>query len=459
MSIPYGPDQEFVWDEAGYTGNTSYGWLESPPFGFQCQKKAYPLSGGGFSPLKYTVEGAKNAVKGKFEFVEVDGVIDITTNNCFTPWIFQSTVKLPAGTALTPIELTRLLTRGLTDAQPNDDPIPAGQLVSPQMLDSFDNLKNRGIRYDGTLKNTPPYWVSEDCTSIIQFLDNGHNYLYGSSNFDFGYDFDTQLASIDSMHSSIYTGTLQCIVPMNVGPHHFVLNKTGGIFIMSCDQPDILTKSLNLPSSIFTKPGRQVTSTMGSLQTCTMTQFNLQDGTNTTGQSRFCDAYVTKSSGASDATKAFDLAPVGSGSSKEYATNFGVASDQVTSILGTAQVGNDPDNLGGQNVTPYYQIELTSNFGFNKISNGIPSKKISAIVNKYYSTENFTTADSSMSTMYVHDSDEPLQISSIRVRILNPDGSLVDESTLQDDNTVFLSVIRQSTSDRIQEALQETKKQ
>ena len=52
-----------------------------------------------------------------------------------------------------------------------------------------------------------------------------------------------------------------------------------------------------------------------------------------------------------------------------------------------------------------------------------------------------------------------LQISSIRVRILNPDGSLVDESTLQDDNTVFLSVIRQSTSDRIQEALQETKKQ
>lgn len=59
--------------------------------------------------------------------------------------------------------------------------------------------------------------------------------------------------------------------------------------------------------------------------------------------------------------------------SKDYATNFGVASDQVTSILGTAQVGNDPDNLGGQNVTPYYQIELTSNFGFNKISNGIPS--------------------------------------------------------------------------------------
>lgn len=457
MSIPYGPEQEFVWDEAGYTGNTSYGWKEAPPFGFQCQKKAYPLSGGGFSPLKFTAEGAKNAVKGKFEFVGVDGIIDITTNNCFTPWIFESTVKLPAGTALPPIELTRLLTRGLTDAQPNDDSIPAGQLVSPQMLDSFDNLKSRGVRYDGTLKNTPPYWVSEDCTSIIQFLDKGHNYLYGSSNFDFGYDFDTQLASIDSMHSSIYTGTLQCIVPMNVGPNHFVLNKTGGIFIMSCDQPDILTQGLNLPSSIFTKPGRQVTSTMGSLQTCTMTQFNLQDGINITGQSRFCDAYVTKSSGASDPTKAFDLAPGGSGSSTDYATNFGVASDQVTSILGTAQVGNDPDNLGGQNVTPYYQIELTSNFGFNKISNGIPSKKISAIVNKYYSTENFTTADSSMSTMYVHDSDEPLQISSIRVRILNPDGSLVDESTLQDDNTVFLSVIRQSTSDRIQEALQETK--
>lgn len=324
------------------------------------------------------------------------------------------------------------------------------------MLDSFDNLKSRGERYDGTLKNTPPYWVSEDCSSILQFLDRGHNYLYGSSNFDFGYDFDTQLASIDSMHSSIYTGTLQCIVPMIVGTNHFVLNKTGGIFLMSCDQPDILTQGLNLPSSIFTKPGRQVTSTMGSLQTCTMTQFNLQDGINTTGQSRFCDAYVTKSSGGSDPTKAFDLAPGGSASSKDYATNFGVASDQVTSILGSAQVGNDPDNLGGQNVIPYYQIELTSNFGFNKISNGTPSKKISAIVNKYYSTENFTSADSSMSTMCVHDSDEPLQISSIRVRILNH-GSLVDESTLQDDNTVFLSVIRQSTSDRIQEALQETK--
>ena len=75
-----------------------------------------------------------------------------------------------------------------------------------------------------------------------------------------------------------------------------------------------------------------------------------------------------------------------------------------------------------------------------------------------YSTENFTTADASMGTMYVHDSDEPLQISSIRVRILKPDGSLVGEDVLQDDNTVFLSVIQQSTNDRIQQALQDSSK-
>lgn len=294
-------NQLFTWNKQGFqlNGETKYGWKTAPPFGFLCQKNAYYDSyGGTYSPLKLTAQGVINARKGKFEFIKVDGVIDITTNNCLTPWLFSSTVQLPSGSALTPIELTRILTRGLTDSQPDDKSIPNGQLVSPQMLNTYDNLKNTGQSRDGHLQNSSPYWVSEDASSILKFKDDKpNNYLFGSSNFDFGYDFDTMLASIDSMHSSIYTGTLQCIVPMDVGGNRFVLNKTGGIFIMSCDQPDILTKSLNLPSSIFTQPGAQVTKDMGSLQKCTMTPFNLQDGINTTGQSRYCDAYVTKSSG------------------------------------------------------------------------------------------------------------------------------------------------------------------
>ena len=452
----------YTWDRNGFTGSTlgnlDITWSSAPPFGFQCQRNAYGTN----VPLKFTSVGEDDAKKGKFGFsgIPTSSITDISSGNCFNPWQFTSTVQLPAGAALTPIELTRILTRGLTDAQPNDAAIPAGQLVTPQMLDSQDNMIARGQTFNGSEKAKSPYWVCADGSHILQIKDNNKNYIFGSSNFDFGFDIDTNLASIDSMHSSIYTGAgLQCIVPMDINNRKFVLNKTGGIFITSCDQPDLLTKGLNLPPTIFTQPGPIETKAMGALGNVTMTTFDLRDGVNVTGQSRFCDAYITKSPGGTDASGlGFDRAPAGSPSSVDYAKNFGVASDQITSIHGTAPIGNDPDNLGGQDATPYYQIELTSNFGFNKISNGRSSKKISAIVNTYYSTENFTTADASMGTMYVHDSDEPLQISSIRVRILKPDGSLVGEDVLQDDNTVFLSVIQQSTNDRIQQALQDSSK-
>jgi hypothetical protein len=49
--------------------------------------------------------------------------------------------------------------------------------------------------------------------------------------------------------------------------------------------------------------------------------------------------------------------------------------------------------------------------------------------------------DGSMGLTYVHESEQPLLLSNFRVRLLNPDNSVVDSEKVQDDNTVFLSII------------------
>jgi len=47
-----------------------------------------------------------------------------------------------------------------------------------------------------------------------------------------------------------------------------------------------------------------------------------------------------------------------------------------------------------------------------------------------------------MATPYIHNDPEDILITSITVRILDPAGDPVDPSTLQEDNTVFLSYIK-----------------
>ena len=427
-----------------YTFNsTNVHYHKTPNFGIPCQKNAF----GNNITLRYNPnkcnsegDGSKNAHNGKVDFISVGGISAIVGAHTYNPWIFEKKISVEPGRSYLPDELTKLLTRQLTSSLDKDGTVPQGSYVNGDMLQTIEELKLLGVSKDSNpIEAGYNFWVANDASEAFQMKAGTKNYLMGSSNFDIGYDAESGLISIDKMHCPIYSDNLECILPVEVNSRKFVLNKWSGIYLISCT-PDILTQELNLPPSIYPKMD-SVTKSLGAINESQFTTINFEDGISTTGQSIFLDAFVSKNS---DPIKGntFDVASGYVGQGSGQTTTHGILSSQITNIKGVAPVidiASDSDS----NAVPYYQIEISSNFSYQKLSNSSNSKRISAIVNKYYSQDNYTMGDSSMASVYIHKEDEPILIKQFGIRILDPDGYPVDPDTvLQDDNTVFLSVMK-----------------
>ena len=420
------------------TLDANFDWHSAPPFNFPCQRDAY----GPNKPLTYDdkADGKKNEHDGKFKLSGPLGIENINTNAIYEPWLFTATCPVNEGTAYTPFQFAQHLTRNLTFGASADGTIPANSITPNSILQDYVSIKARGKSQDGSNPNTHPIWCSSDGLHALRFNDGVPNLLLGSSNFDFGFDLETNLFSLDKIHSPIYTGNLEGVVPMDINGTRFMLNKVGGIFITHCDLDGLLTKQMNLPPSMFAKQTGNISGNIGALNNVTVPTFSLfRDGVNLTGNAVYLDSLITKGSNPANNQDTFDVVPSFSGSSASYATDKGITSDEVTNIQALYPIGED-DSQDPNSDVGYYQIEINSNFNFNKISNSKNSSKIGAIVNKYYSTNNYTISDSSMSTVYVHNEPEPMLLTAFNVRLLNPDGQPVDPVSLQDDNTVFLAL-------------------
>ena len=414
-----------------------------PPLPIVCQRDAWgPNTPMRVNPAVVNSEGTgqDNFNRGNFIFVSMLGGTPLTGNNIYNPWLFDVTIHIPAN-AYEPLKLTELMTKELNNALGVDNTIPLNDISRNNLLQSLTQLRARGVTQNADpIVAQNPYWVSEDATDALTYAGNANNYLFGASGFEFGYDPETNLASIDSMHSSVYSGNQTAIVPFQKNGKQFVINKTGGIFMTACSYSDLLTIGLNLPPTIFTAETGSRTGDIGTLQNSTFFTFDLQDGLNVTGMQVFNDAMISKGSVSTGGVKTFDVAPLYAIDQPTYGTLNGIVSTQINNILARAPIGANPE--ADDDSTPYYQIEIDSNFTLNKVSNGLNSKKIMAVVNKYYSVNSFTIGDSSMSSMYIHDSDEPTLIKNFSVRILDPDGNEIDPAVIQDNNVIFLSVMQ-----------------
>ena len=414
----------------------SSSWHDSPPQNVIMQLNAY----GANTPLK--VSDSKAWHDGKWSFSGVTGIAPMVTNKNFVPMQFTTTVQVPQNTALSPSDFARLLTRQLTFGTSGiNNTVPATSLTANNMLKTVADLKVIG---DGTGANKHPYFISIDGKSSFRFQDTApQGLLVGSSNFDIGFDLEQNVASIDKMHSSIFSGGNTCIVPMLVNGKKFFLNKTGGIILLSCSHPELLTQGLNLPPTIFTKQtGIEKNNHITAFGDSSFPTFFLADGVNVTGGGTALDAFIPKGSDPANNAQTFDIEPNFEPSSTAYATNGGIITDDVTRIVSSVPIGEDNFDNSLNSDIGYYQIEVDCGVSFKKISNDRNNNKIGAIVNKYYSTNNYTIGDSSMSTPYIHNDPEDILITSFTVRILDPAGDPVDPSTLQEDNTVFLSYIK-----------------
>ncbi len=88
--------------------------------------------------------------------------------------------------------------------------------------------------------------------------------------------------------------------------------------------------------------------------------------------------------------------------------------------------------------TAYYLIEIQLNFSSNLIGNDTITRNISGIINRYYSKGSYVSAEGDPSFV-INYQGEPTIISSMRIRILNPDKTVAG---LGSDNTLFFELIK-----------------
>ena len=150
--------------------------------------------------------------------------------------------------------------------------------------------------------------------------------------------------------------------------------------------------------------------------------YTLIDGINTTNAGFVIDDIVNKTE-----YTVFNLNSDGS-----------IANFEATSGFNNVIYANRSLVSNGILDTAYYLIEIQLNFSSNLIGNDTITRNISGIINRYYSKGSYVSAEGDPSFV-INYLGEPTIISSMRIRILNPDKSIASLGT---DNTLFFELIK-----------------
>ena len=302
------------------------------------------------------------------------------------------------------------------------------------------------------------------------------NYLIGSSQFGLSYNRGEDKFEILSIHNSLFNSRFNPLsdpdatirgkpsIPSTapevriirnssidtdasrLKAKKFVANKNGGIFLTKLEPSELW---LGADSQLKFNPDILPTYTKKTFTTVDSDNFtsveivyspvDLIESQHITGDEAGLDEIVQKSldsklNAANNAFvpsgfKAFDIqTPINPGES--------IISDVIGSntILAQNKTGADILDEGA-----YYKVEV--NMGINnELLGNNNSNKISSIISKYYSQNSYTSSYSEGSIPYLHDSDTPLYISNIRIRILDPKNNLSEN--IGSKNSVFLEIVK-----------------
>ena len=106
-----------------------------------------------------------------------------------------------------------------------------------------------------------------------------------------------------------------------------------------------------------------------------------------------------------------------------------------------------PNSVVGSGIldTAYYLVEIQLNFASNIIGETSITRNIVGIINRYYSRGAYVSSSGDSSFVLSH-SGEPVVISSIKIRILNPDRTIAQ---LGSDNTLVFQVLKLSKDEML----------
>lgn len=114
-----------------------------------------------------------------------------------------------------------------------------------------------------------------------------------------------------------------------------------------------------------------------------------------------------------------------SNSTSQYTTY--ISGDEVSKLASSIKFG-------------YFLIEFDMKLTTKYMDTDEINRNVKGVVERYYSTGNYTYASGEGGITYTHKEEQPIYLSSIHARILNNEKQLVDN--LGDDNTIFIQIIR-----------------
>lgn len=300
------------------------------------------------------------------------------------------------------------------------------------------------------------------------------NYLIGSSQFGLSYNRGEDKFEILSIHNSLFNSRFNPLSDPDASQRgkpsipstapevriirndsintdasrlkatKFVANKNGGIFLTKLEPSELwlgADSQLKFNPDIIPNYSKKTFTTVDSDNFSSIeivySPTELNESQHITGDEAGLDEIVQKSLDSNivggafvpSGFKAFDIqTPINPGES--------IISDVIGSntILAQNKTGNDILDEGA-----YYKVEVNMGLKYELLGNN-NSNKISSIISKYYSQNSYTSSYSEGSIPYLHDSDTPLYISNIRIRILDPKNNLSEN--IGSKNSVFLEIVK-----------------
>ena len=304
-------------------------------------------------------------------------------------------------------------------------------------LTHIEQLKVEHGNYGSIAGQAAQQFVREDGKSIMSINDNvadpntgfSTNSLFvGCSELSLQFNLDTQKFVFTQIHQPIFAtiggNTVianQLIVHKDGGGNvtkRSYVGSSGGICFASLasNSASFLLEDLGFSGDLFVAPekGENATTFTNGGQVLSTSKLVLIDGVNVSSSITGVDTIVDKSK--------FQVLP------PDNAVEM-VASINSFNIFAENTTGSVHLKDG------YFLIEIDGIPNTKILNNDSPS--IQAIVSRYYATADFVIMeDYAGSIPYVHNSDVPLILSSVRVRILDALGQQLNQ--LGPNNTVFL---------------------
>ena len=421
-----------------------------------------PVLNRGQTTKKEAQHNANQFSKDKLDpYPQLESAAVSSKSGIFAPNIYTQTFQLPArkyDPEELAVKISTILSK-INKGNKADHETKATKFTDNFFLTTTDNLANNN--FVDPLPDTPLDYdqycnfVKDSGTEIVHKITGGvplvpvtHrefmvNEFLGTGTVDLS--FDANMFHFNRIHKSILDNednivTISCSELVrntdtnNEDPFRTVANKASGIFFTDLLPKNFWFKTLNLEESILVnlqyKTDTMTIDVAGTDYEYIVPKIPLIDGINITGDIVGLDGCYTKpSAGFVDWENAPDT----------LTQNINIVT-QTIPIYGNS-VFNNTDAQSG-----YYQIEIDAGINKSNIKGqDTNNNKIKAIISKFYAQNAYTSAYSEGSITYEHTSNEPIELSQFRIRVLDSTGQLVSlKEELGTDSTVFMEIIRGS---------------